>query len=117
MPNFQYKARDINGQQAVGVMAAASASDLREQLRKKKLFVTDLKEKVDQVNTGGFFKRKRPKLEDMVVMSRQLATLVKAGLPIVESLDSVYEQTTSIPLKNGLAAVRKSVLEGSTMTD
>lgn len=119
MPAFKYKARDRAGRMVIGDATAASLPDLREQLRKRHLFVTEMKEEIKRSQSGlfGLFRRRKPKLDEMVVMSRQLATLVKAGLPIIDALDSVIEQTTGAVLKEGLSAVRLDVLSGNTLTN
>src|ERR1043166_875043 len=103
MPTFSYTARDRAGQQSTGVIAAKDTTEVREVLRNKDLFVTQIKEKAGpSQSSGGFlssFTKKKVKLSDLVVMSRQLATLVRAGISIVECLYAVAEQTENPVLK------------------
>jgi type IV pilus assembly protein PilC len=122
MPTFSYTARDRAGQQSTGVIAAKDPTEVREVLRNKDLFVTQIKEKSgpSQGSGGGLFSafsKKKVKLTDMVVMSRQLATLVRAGISIVECLYAVAEQTENPVLKHTLSDIRLDVLTGSTLTD
>jgi type IV pilus assembly protein PilC len=116
MPIFTYTARDRSGAQTSGTLTAASIGDLRSQLRAKNLFVTDAREQngTGQAQTSSI-RRQGVKLGDMVVMSRQLATLVRAGLNITECLYSVAEQTENHLLKDTLDQVRLDVLTGSTL--
>ncbi|MBI3722105.1 MAG: NifU family protein, partial [Fimbriimonas ginsengisoli] len=92
MPSYVYLARDRAGKQIAGSVSGQDERSVREQLRRKDLFVTTLTvQKQAAVPGGGAFRKKKVSLNDMVVMSRQLATLVKAGLPLVESLSAYVE--------------------------
>src|SRR5437773_2757370 len=121
MPTFSYTARDRAGQQSSGVIAARDQVEVREVLRNKDLFVTQIKEKAGPSQSSGSllgnFTKKKVKLSDLVVMSRQLATLVRAGISIVECLQAVSEQTDNPVLKQTLSDIRLDVLTGSTLTD
>ncbi len=119
MPTFTYTARDRSGELITGVQSAGNLGDLRGQLREKNLFVTDAREQsgLEDDEPSSLFRRKRVKLGDMVVMSRQLATLVRAGLNITECLYSVAGQSENPTLTATLDAVRKDVLSGSTLAD
>ena len=118
MPTFDYKARNQQGVESGGVIVAESVGQLREQLRAKGLYLTG----VGIVGSGGgggvaiSLFRRRPKLYDMVVMSRQLATLVRAGVSAVESLEAVADQTTSPVLAEALMDVRAGILTGDSMS-
>lgn len=118
MPNFEYLARDRTGKLIQGNLAGADEQSVREQLRRKELFVTTIASK-KQASGQSFewFKKKGVPLGDMVVMSRQLSTLVGAGLPLVESLLSLIGQTQNPMLKAALLDIRNDVLAGSTFSD
>jgi type IV pilus assembly protein PilC len=103
-------------------LTAESVIELREMLRNKDLFLTQSEQKsgrttVDSgsITPGGIFGRKKIKLGDMVVMSRQFATMVHAGLPILEALTSVAAQTENSTLVEALNQVRLDVLTGSSL--
>ena len=66
---------------------------------------------------SGGIRPKKVGLNDMVIMSRQLATLVRAGLPLVDSLFTLAGQTTNPTLKQALVDIRSDVLAGSTFSD
>src|SRR5689334_16016871 len=118
MPTFQYVARDKAGKKVTGNLAGMDERAIREQLRRKDLFVTTIAvQKQSQSGKSGLFGRKKKvKLGDMVIMSRQLATLVRAGLPLVESIQVLASQTENATLKQTLVDVRADVLAGSTFT-
>ena len=120
MPTYNYVARDRAGTQSNGVIAARDMSEVREVLRNKELFVTTVREQAGPSAPGqGFqlFKSKKVKLQELVIMSRQMATLVRSGISIVECLHAVAAQTENATLKQALNDIRLDVLTGSTLTD
>ena len=98
MPTFAYTARDRAGQLIRGVVTGVSSGQVREQLRQTDLFLTNIREQAGDTPTmtsGGLFRARRVRLNDMVIMSRQLATLIGAGMPlVVSSRIKEYKQLT-----------------------
>ncbi|MDE2127465.1 MAG: type II secretion system F family protein [Armatimonadetes bacterium] len=119
MPNYQYTARDLAGKMTSGSLPAGDVAEVRTLLRNKNLYLTTVREQAGPIEQrpAGLFQRRKVKLKDMVVMSRMLATLVRAGLPIVECLSAVSSQTENIALANALKQVRVDVLSGMTLAD
>ncbi len=125
MPVFAYKGVDARGKTASGVKDAESPRVLRQQLRKEGILVTDISEERERVVSGkglsrevdvkGMFDRVRP--QDVAVVTRQLATLIRAGIPLAESLGALMEQATSDRLKRCMAEVRTAVNEGTSLAD
>ena len=116
MALYTYKAMDQQGEivqdktEGSGTMAVAS------ELRKQGLMVIDVKEQsVGQTDILAPFKR--IKLSDLVVFSRQLATMINAGLPIVRALYVLSEQTENQKLKDVVVAVRKDVEAGLSLSE
>src|ERR687897_805892 len=113
---FTYKALDQQGEivqdktEGSGTMAVAS------ELRKQGLLVIDVKEQ-SVANKDILAPFKRIKLGDLVVFSRQLATMINAGLSIVRSLYVLSEQTENPKLKEVVVAVRKDVEAGSSLSE
>ncbi len=116
MATFAYKARTRQGEvledQVEGTDTMAVAASLRQQ----GLLVIDVKEQ-------GVGKRdilepfKKVKLGDLVVFSRQFATMINAGLPIVRSLNILSEQTENPKLKDVVVLVRKDVEAGLALSE
>lgn len=103
-----------------GLLAAENAAELREVLRNRDLYLTKSqlrRGRVSDESTGGqsIFGQKKVKLGDMVVMSRQLATLVRSGLTIIEALSAVAAQTENPTLVDALNMVRLDVLTGQSL--
>jgi general secretion pathway protein F len=125
MPVYAYKGLDGRGKTTTGVREAESPRKLRRVLRKEGVFVTDLSEERERVVSGkglrrdvdlkGVFDRVRP--QDVAILTRQLATLIKAGIPLTESLAALVEQATSPKLQRVLAEVRTKVNEGHSLGD
>ncbi len=97
MLNYSYTARNAKTGQKVKAQVQADNEEAATKLiREQGLTPIDIKEE----KAGGFsFKLKRIKTKDKVLFSRQLSTLINAGLPLVQSLRSVASQTTNKPLK------------------
>src|SRR5579862_1277743 len=111
MPNYSYKAKDRLGETSDGLLFADDFNDLRNRLRSNGLYLTDYEKRRDTVGDKQqpLFRPRKVKFDDMVIMSRQLATLVRAGLPIVESLGTLAQQTENPILADSLRAVRLNV--------
>jgi type IV pilus assembly protein PilC len=117
MPNFAYSARTIEGQPVSGHTTASDERAVREQLRRNNLFVTRL-EMQGQAAAGASSSLFRPKVKlyDTVVFSRQLSTLVRAGLPLTQAFDALGEQTRNETLREAIYEIRKDISTGSTLT-
>ncbi len=118
MPAFQYKAYTQQGQKKTGVLEADSARSARQLLRDQGLLPTQLTEthktltKKSKMNA-----RRRQSIThaELMLLTRQLATLLAAGLPIAEVLTAVAEQTEKPRTRTLLFAVRSKVMEGYTL--
>ncbi|MCF1427443.1 MAG: type II secretion system inner membrane protein GspF [Shewanella sp.] len=121
MPAFEYKVLDRKGKQNKGVIEADTARHARSQLREQGLMPLDIQpvvEKETRAASGGFslFKRKVSTTE-LALLTRQLATLVAAGLPVEEALKAVGQQCEKGRLASMVMAVRSRVVEGYSLAD
>ncbi|MCC7442631.1 MAG: type II secretion system inner membrane protein GspF [Bdellovibrionales bacterium] len=118
MPIFDYKALSRDGKSQKGIVEAESAKAGRAKLKKQGLLVTEIREKnaSRSANSGGlpFFSGKAS-IKDVSMMTRQLASLVKANIPLVECLNAMVEQTEKDALKVVLTRVRDDVNEGTSL--
>jgi type IV pilus assembly protein PilC len=120
MPTYAYVARDIDGKSVAGTITAADERSTREQLRRNNLYVTRLETQgVSSTSAGARSSlfAGRVKLYDLVVFSRQLATLVRAGLPITVALHALSEQTRKETLRQAILEMHRDITTGSTMTN
>jgi general secretion pathway protein F len=121
VPAFKYKALDQEGKAAGGVIDADSAKDARGRLRAQGLFATDVRETEKgislstQVNLKSIFKRVG--IREVAVVTRQLATLLRAGLPLVRSLQAIEDQLADSPFRAHIIEVREAVNRGVSLAD
>jgi type IV pilus assembly protein PilC len=116
MPTYTYKARDIDGKAVAGKIALTSEQSVREHLRLSRLFLISLVEESEKQQVKTPFFRRHVKLTDLVVFSRQFASMVKAGVPIVQAFDSLSEQTESPVLRQAIVDVRHDVETGVSLS-
>jgi general secretion pathway protein F len=120
MAAFEYVALDASGRQQKGVLEADSARQVRQLLRDRQLAPLEVKAtRTREQNAGGmgFGFGKGLSARDLALVTRQLATLVQAALPIEESLGAAAAQATHPRIQSMLLAVRAKVLEGHTLAD
>ena len=119
MPVYQYVARNAGGKTISGNTQAANQAAVVKSLREQGLTPTSIqlggteavKPKYGRGRGG------RPRLDDAVVMSRQMATMIRAGLPLIEVLDILSDQSEKISIKKILREIEKDVESGSSFTE
>ena len=122
MPVFEYKARDRTGKVIAATMEAASQRDVAASLRDKGYFISEIKApraglradiKLPKwLDIGGI-----PTLRDVTVFSRQFATVINAGLPVVQSLSILQKQAEKQGMKDALKKIREDVETGLPLSD
>ena len=120
MSAFAYQALDAKGRRKEGMIEADSARQARQALRDQGLTPLALTEAVEQVRQqtqGRNWLQPRISTSELALLTRQLATLVAAALPIEEALKAVAQQTEKAKLSTLIAAVRTKVLEGHSLAD
>ncbi len=109
MGAYQYQALKKNGSSNRGVIEADSERHARQLLREQGLIPT-LVQALTQQRTGNY--KSKISAADLSLMTRQLATLLAAGIPVEESLRGVSEQTEKDKVRELIIGVRAKVLEG-----
>ncbi len=120
MSAFAYQALDAKGRRKEGMIEADSARQARQALREQGLTPLALTEAVEQVRQqtqSRNWLQPRISTSELALLTRQLATLVAAALPIEEALKAVAQQTEKAKLSTLIAAVRTKVLEGHSLAD
>ena len=110
MPTYQYTAKDKTAQTVTGIMEAANENDLVQILHKKQLVVVSVKPVKKTLVTRRI--SGKIKMDDLVVFSRQLATLIDSGIPLVSALGILIDQVENASLKNIVLKVRQDVESG-----
>src|ERR671911_214118 len=116
MALYAYRALDKQGEIIQDKLEGSGELAVAHELRQQGLLVIDVKEQ--NAGTKDILEPfKRIKLADLVVFSRQLATMINAGLPIVRALYVLSEQTENPKLKDVVVEVRKDVEAGSSLSE
>ncbi len=120
MPKFRYVARDRAGKSSTGQLQAQDEADLRNVLRANGLFLTQIKGSTGHEDGTGAGSQdlfaKKPSLQDLVIATRQLATMMHAGMPMMETLNLVGSQMTKPVLKNAFRDLELSVSSGESLS-
>jgi len=118
VPTFKYVAKSDDGKTVTGALDAADRHSLIKKLREKNLVIVSLtKSKVAAKGGPSIFARKNVGLEDLVVFSRQLATMVDAGIPLVNALDILGEQVENKSFSSVVCRVRDDVEAGASLSE
>jgi len=119
MPLFQYSARSSDGSVVTGTAEATDQATLVRSLREKGLTTTAVttassKSKAKNAKKG---KRGRIKLDDLVILSQQMSVMIRAGLPLIEVLNILGEQTERVALADVMKKVERDVESGASLTE
>jgi len=113
---FTFRAMDLAGAATGGEVEAESKGQVSEQLRQRGLIVLDVTEKTSPVNLEDFFKKwQSVDMRELAIFSRQFATLVASGMPMLRTLHTLEEQTQDDAIREATAGVRADVEAGSTL--
>jgi type IV pilus assembly protein PilC len=114
MPVFSYSARTLSGDLRRDTIDVASRDDVISFLRSQRLIPVSVREKPKSLSLSF---GKKVKNRDIVIMTRQFATMVNAGLPLVQALDILEKQSDSDVLQSSLSSVLHDVESGNTLAD
>ncbi len=135
MPVYEYKGINSKGKTVRGVKEADGPKALKKLLKKEGIFLTDLyeekagsakKKKLSGKKDEGSLLQKefdfqkyfqRVSLEEVALFTRQLATLLNAGIPLLESLNALVDQTENEKFKRILSQLKERVNEGTSFAD
>ena len=113
---FSFRALDVAGAATGGELEAESKAQVGELLRQRGLIVLDVSEKKSPVNVEDFFKRwQSVDTRELAVFSRQFATLVASGMPMLRTLHTLEEQTQDDAIREATAGLRADVEAGSSL--
>ena len=122
MPIFEYRGVDAKGKDVRGIIDADTPRLARTRLKTSGVFPTEVQETVtERRGSRRDFSlshlMKRARIQDVSVMTRQLATLIEAGIPMVPALNSLTNQIENPILKKVVSQIRERVKEGSSLSD
>jgi general secretion pathway protein F len=122
MAVFQWQGIDAAGKDVKGIRDADNARLLRTMLRKEGILATAIEEEGAartrtrrEIDFRAFFQR--VSVQDVGIVTRQLATLLRSGVPLVEALSAIIEQADQPRLGAALTQIRDKVNEGTSLAD
>ena len=117
MARYKFSAKDSSGRSVSDIIEAESEMAAVNQLRRKDLIILSI-ESADVGQTRSVRKKKkRIKTGELVVFSRQLATMVDAGLPLIQALDTLRDQAESPAFREVVESLVASIEGGSSFSD
>lgn len=117
MANFRYQVIDSNGKMSEGIIEAASIGEASRRLKSDGKYIAALS--LDRGKGIGAMEIGSPKLKtkDLVLISRQLASLLSAGITVVRSLDMLYQQLESKKARKCIGEIYESVQSGRSLSE
>jgi general secretion pathway protein F len=135
MPVYAWKGLNAAGKSVAGTRESDGPKSLRQTLRKESIFISEVREVVGgkqakqalgsggagakglrrEVDFKGMFERVKPR--DVAVFTRQMATLLHAGIPLAEAMGALAEQADNKKLQMILAGIKQKVNEGGSLGD
>jgi type IV pilus assembly protein PilC len=115
MPKFAYTATDVEGSTSSGVQKADTLAEARLALLERKLWVTELHPRKSALNID--LTPRRIKRIDLMHLSRQLAAFLRAGIPILDALDTLAAESDKPAVRSALTGMGEDLRSGSTMAD
>ena len=120
MLNFEYKGI-AQGKYVEGEIEALNNAEAAHKLKEQKIIITRLitakkKKVVEKKKSQGFSFGKGVKAKDILIFCKQFSTMLKAGLPVLNALNLLIEQTISINMKNTILAIKKDLESGSALS-
>lgn len=116
MPTFRYVAKNKDSRTVGGKIAAENKTAVIEELRRRQLVIVSLDEIKEASIKQATFRSRKVRADEIVIFTRQLATMVEAGIPIIQGLDALQEQVTHPLFKKVLLNVRDDIQHGTSLS-
>ena len=119
MALYYYQALSKEGKRVTGHVDAATASAVREHLTKQGLFPVKVETAVSEVSSEPWYKRlfkRKVGLKDKIFFTKQLSVLLRAGVPLVQALELLVEQTEG-GLRSIVIVLKDGIKEGRSLAD
>lgn len=114
---FLWTGKTAKGEVLTGEYEAPDKAAVTEYLRKRRIVITSVRKKAKSAGVGGMFQKKNVGVKDLSVFTRQFATMVNAGLPLVQCLDVLGRQLDKPHFKEVVLQVTADVEGGSTLAE
>ncbi|MCD8530575.1 MAG: type II secretion system F family protein [Saccharospirillaceae bacterium] len=119
MAEFIYRGRDPRGQRVDGVISAGSSHSALEQLQQQQIIVLALDEAREAPPSSllsiTLWSRERISADELILLTRQLYSLTKAGVPIIRALTGLAESSVNVAIRKTLNGIKNSLISGSDL--
>ena len=117
MPVYEYRGLSKDGKNVKGTLDSDNLRTARLKLKKDGIYVVDIKDKkkTSGVKKNAIRKTGRVPIKDLSLMTRQLATLIKANIPLVDALTAISEQVENPVLSEAISDCKNMVNEGQSL--
>ena len=120
MPSYSYKAYDQQAKQVKGIIEADSVKAARQQLRDQAMYPLEIKaakgKSILEVDILELFFKPTLPIQDLILLTRQLGTLVAAGIPLERSLNMISQQADNAKMRKIVGEIRLSVSQGMSFS-
>ena len=117
MPEYVWTGINKRGDKVSGILEGVNEAAIEQILTRQGIKVLKVKPRPKHISEYLPFLSPRVKLPEIVIFTRQLATMINAGVPIVQALDILRDQTSNITFKKTLREVREDVKAGQTLSE
>lgn len=117
MAVYVWEGKTIKGEKRTGEIEAVNDIAVRAQLRRMQINPSKIKQKPKDLFEGIKFLQPKVKQKDIVIFTRQLSTMIDAGLPLIQGLDILAKQQTNKTFKTVITEIKNEVESGSTFAD
>jgi type IV pilus assembly protein PilC len=117
VPTFRYTAKDQDARTVAGKIVADNQDMVIEELRKRKLIITNIAEERKGPTLASSAERAKPiKPEDVILFARQMATMIEAGIPILQTMEALQEQAMNPSFKKVLGTIKDDIRLGNGLS-
>lgn len=117
MPTYQYTAKDQDARTITGKVVADDEAQVLDELRRRKLVVLDIQQqRVSSLTVSSGERARRIKIEDVILFTRQMATMIDAGIPILQTIEALQDQAGNPSFKKVLGAIKEDIRLGSGLS-
>jgi len=117
MSIFEYKAIDANGKEGVGLIEGDTQKSVRQLLQNQHLTVLEISQSKRKINQERSWFEATISMTDITLITRQLASLLQATMPIDEALQTIASHNPKKHIKKTIQQIRSSVIEGKSLAD
>lgn len=116
MARYQYKARDEEGKIIAGVLGAVTEEEALKSLRERGYYPVSIQLVKEKRGGGGVFRFKKIRDEELIIFTRQLATLIEAGIPILSVLEIMGNEVDNLQFAKVIGEIREDIVAGCSIS-